>query len=63
MYFSKKMEMESTVQLKKPKSSFAFTGNQFLMLAVAALGYFVDVYDLFDIRSGTNRIVAGHWSC
>jgi MFS transporter, putative metabolite:H+ symporter len=44
------MKMESTVQIKT-KSSFAFTGKQLFMLAVAALGYFVDVYDLLIFSS------------
>jgi MFS transporter, putative metabolite:H+ symporter len=34
------------MQDKKPSLPYGFTGKQLLMLAVAALGYFVDVYDL-----------------
>lgn len=38
--------MPSAVPVIEPKPSYHFTGKQLLMLAVAALGYFVDVYDL-----------------
>ncbi|MDZ4710060.1 MAG: MFS transporter [Saprospiraceae bacterium] len=43
--------MLSPKQLIPAKSSFNFSGKQLLMLAVAALGYFVDVYDLLIFSS------------
>lgn len=43
--------MLSSNQLVLAKPSANFTGKQLLMLAVAALGYFVDVYDLLIFSS------------
>lgn len=43
--------MLSSNQLVLAKPSLDFTGKQLLMLAVAALGYFVDVYDLLIFSS------------
>jgi len=43
--------MLSSNQLVLAKPSFNFSGRQLLMLAVAALGYFVDVYDLLIFSS------------
>lgn len=43
--------MISSNQLVLAKPSLDFTGKQMLMLAVAALGYFVDVYDLLIFSS------------
>lgn len=43
--------MISSNQLVLAKPSLDFTGKQLLMLAVAALGYFVDVYDLLIFSS------------
>ena len=38
--------MESQKELTNASPYYGFTGKQILMLLVAALGYFVDVYDL-----------------
>jgi len=43
--------MLSSNQLVVTKPTLNFTGKQLLMLAVAALGYFVDVYDLLIFSS------------
>lgn len=43
--------MLATTEVKKVKTSYQFTGKQLLMIAVAALGYFVDVYDLLIFSS------------
>lgn len=38
--------MQTQVQEDQPNTFFGFTGKQIVMLLVAGLGYFVDVYDL-----------------
>lgn len=46
-----KTQMLTSAQTDKLKPSYSFTGKQLLLVAVAALGYFVDVYDLLIFSS------------